>query len=246
MSKIFSSKKQLLTISNILQGYLLLPYSNDTIPGSLMESVIGSVRGGEVLNTYDFVDVINRTQKVGWQVKSTKSTTPVTWKRAKIPNSPELIKNSRKSKKGLQTLGDSIIKFCNDHAAESFDTYGLDELGFARVILRPKGVITYYERLLCTRDDPKIFYEDEFDWQWSTPKITTKKEQLPALHGYHKPSQTKWFAWHGLGENQLHFSGEKQWWPSADSMHKIDFSFPENRMSQNELMEFLEKVSSRS
>lgn len=28
-----------------------------------MENVIGSVRSGEVFNTYDFVDVINRNQK---------------------------------------------------------------------------------------------------------------------------------------------------------------------------------------
>ena len=242
MSKLFSSKKQLSRISSILTGYLSLPYSNYTVPGALMESVISSVRDGEVLNTYDFVDVINRGQKVGWQVKSTKASTPVTWKRAKIPNSLQLIEESRKNERGLQALGDSIIRFCNEHAAESFDLYGLDEIGFARVILRSDGTITYYERQLCTREDPKIFHESEFEWRWSTPKITKKKEQLPALHGIHRPSNTKWFAWHGLGENQLHFSGEKQWWPT-DSKNVIDFSFPEDRMSQDELMEFLEKVS---
>ncbi len=208
-----------------------------------MESVIASVRGGEVLNTYDFVDVVNRSQKVGWQVKSTKDSTPVTWKRAKIPNSLQLIEGSRKSEKGLQNLGDSIIKFCNDHAIESFDTYGLNEIGFSRLIVHKNGTLTYFEKILCTKESPKIFNEEDFEWKWSVPKKTRKKEQLPALHGIHKKSQKKWFAWHGLGENQLHFSGEKEWWPS-DSKNKIEFAFPSKRLSQTELMKLLSQISS--
>jgi len=189
MSNVFSSRDQLLKISNILKGYLKLPFSGDSIPGSLMESVVGIVRGGEVLNTYDFVDVINREQKVGWQVKSTKSTTPVTWKRAKIPNSQSLIEASRQNVEGLQALGDSIIKFCNDHAIESFDAYSLDEIGFSRLIVHPDGKLTYFEKVLCTKQSPKIFNENDFEWKWSTPKVTKKKEQLPALHGTHKFSR---------------------------------------------------------
>lgn len=243
MSNVFSNKNQLKKISNILTGYLKLPFSGDTIPGALMESVIGSVRNGEVLNTYDFVDVINRELKVGWQVKSTKASTPVTWKRAKIANSLKLIEASRIDEAGLQALGDEIIKFCNEHAAESFSVYGLDEIGFARLIVHADGNITYFEKILCTKNHPKIFDENDFVWKWSTPKKTTKKEQLQALHGIHKPSNSKWFAWHGLGENQLHFSGEKCWWPS-DSERKVDFSFPDQRLSQAELMKFLDQISS--
>ncbi len=208
-----------------------------------MESVIASVRNGEILNTYDFVDVINRNQKAGWQVKSTKDSTPVTWKRAKIPNSLQLIEDSRKSEKGLQNLGDSIIKFCNDHAIESFDTYGLNEIGFSRLIIHKNGNLTYFEKILCTKESPKIFSEEEFQWKWSVPKKIKKKEQLPALHGIHKKSQKKWFAWHGLGENQLHFSGEKEWWPN-DSKNKIEFAFPGKRLSQPELMKLLNQISS--
>lgn len=243
MSKIFSSNEELSKISNILVGYLKLPFSGDTIPGSLMESVIASVRDGEVLNTYDFVDVINRAQKVGWQVKSTKDSTPVTWKRAKIPNSVELISESRKSEEGLQKLGDSIIKFCNDHAIESFHAYDLEEIGFSRLIVHGNGDLTYFEKILCTKASPKIFNEEDFEWKWSVPKKTKKKEQLPALHGIHKSSKRKWFAWHGLGENQLHFSGEKEWWPK-DSINKVKFAFPKERLSQAELMKLLNQISS--
>lgn len=243
MSNIFSNQIQLETISNILTGYLKLPFSGDIIPGALMESVIASVRNGNVLKTYDFVDVINRDLKVGWQVKSTKASTPVTWKRAKIPKSIELINASRIDEIGLQSLGNEIIKFCNDHATESFNTYDLVEIGFARLIVHADRKITYFEKVLCTKDQPKIFHEEDFIWKWSIPKKTTKKEQLQALHGIHKPSNSKWFAWHGLGENQLHFSGEKCWWP-IDSARKIEFSFPERRLSQPELMKFLDQVSS--
>jgi len=245
MSNIFSDENQLSEISRILTGYLKLPFSGDTIPGSLMESVISSVRKGEVLNTYDFVDVINREKKVGWQVKSTKASTPVTWKRAKIPNSPHLISESKKNAEGLQALGGAIIKFCNDHAIESFETYDLEEIGFSRLIVHKNGALTYFEKILCTRNNPKIFNENDFEWKWSTPKKTKKKEQLPALHGTHKASGEKWFAWHGLGENQLHFSGEKQWWPK-NSEHNIEFSFPKERLSQSELMKLLNQVSSIS
>jgi hypothetical protein len=243
MSNIFSSEQQLSEISNILIGYLKFPFTGDIVPGALMESVISSVRNGEVLNTYDFVDVINKKEKVGWQVKSTKDSTPVTWKRAKIPNSPQLIQESKESEKGLQYLGDSIIKFCNDHAIESFETYDLDEIGFSRLIVHKNGALTYFEKILCTKNSPKIFNEEDFEWKWSVPKKTKKKEQLPALHGIHKKSQKKWFAWHGLGENQLHFSGEKEWWPK-DSKNNIKFAFPSERLSQPELMKLLSQVSS--
>ena len=242
MSNVYSTQGQLKNISKILTGYLKLPFSGDSIPGALMESVISEVRDGEVLNTYDFVDILNKNQKVGWQVKSTKSSTPVTWKRAKIPNSVQLIEISKSSSLGLQKLGDAIIKFCNDHALESINEYDLYEIGYSRLIVHKDGKLTYFEKILCTKDNPKIFQESDFEWKWSIPKKTQKKEQLPALHGTHKPSNKKWFAWHGLGENQLHFSGEKAWWPT-DNTNKIDFSFPSQRLSQAQLMKLLNEIS---
>ena len=83
-----------------------------------MGGVLAHVRGGRVLNTYDFVDVIRTEDGCGWQVKSTKATTPVTWKRAKIPDAVSLIEQSNRSAGGLQALGDAIMEFCNRHAQE--------------------------------------------------------------------------------------------------------------------------------
>ena len=245
MSNVFSTSGQLERISEILTGYLKLPFSGDSIPGALMENVLGEVRSGEVLNTYDFVDVINRGQKVGWQVKSTRASTPVTWKRAKIPNALELINASQESKEGLQVLGNAIIDFCNEHAQESMSLYNLNEIGFSRLIVHSNGEINYFERLLCSVDQPNIFNKDELKWNWSVPKKTTKKELLPALHGLHIPSGKKWFAWHGLGENQLHFSGEKAWWPCSGESN-INFRFPEHRLTQSELMKVLSNIASNS
>jgi len=242
MSNIFSTRDQLKTISKILTGYLKLPFSGDSIPGALMESVVSEVRGGEVLNTYDFVDILNKKKKVGWQIKSTKASTPVTWKRAKIPNSVQLIATSKKDTDGLQKLGDAIIKFCNDHALESMNEYGLEEIGYSRLIVHSDGKLTYFEKILCTKKSPKIFNESDFEWKWSIPKKTKKKEQLSALHGTHKPSNKKWFAWHGLGENQLHFSGEKAWWPT-DNTNIVNFKFPNNRLTQAQLMKLLNEIS---
>jgi len=242
--KIFSTQEQLQDIKKILSGYIRLPFSCETIPGAIMEAVLAKVRNGVVLNTYDFVDVINKEDYCGWQVKSTKASTPVTWKRAKLPNQEALIKNSRKGVKGAQALGDAIIDFCNNHVCHSFEQYDLHEIGYSRLVIHDDGQISYFEKLLCVRDNPNIFDKSEFTWKWSSPKKTKKKEQLPALHGIHKPTQKKWWAWHGLGENQLHFSGEKAWWPTDNEDHIITFARPtgNEKVLLEKLFEFLSEL----
>lgn len=241
---IFSTDAELQEIKKVLSGYIRLPFSGETIPGATMEAVLAKVRSGEVLNTYDFVDVIKHTSHCGWQVKSTKEDTPVTWKRAKLPNQDELIKASKKSKKGIQVLGDAIIDFCNNHVRRSLTRYDLHEIGYSRLIIRDNGQVTYFEKLLCVRDKPDIFDKAEFSWKWSSPKKTKKKEQLPALHGIHKPSNKKWWAWHGLGENQLHFSGEKAWWPTYGENHIITFTRPSGneKILIEKLFDFLSEL----
>lgn len=141
-------------------------------------------------------------------------------------------------------MGNAIIGFCNAHAKESIDTYGLDEIGYARLILFPDGAVRYFERLLCTRDDPIVFRPEEFRWRWSIQKEGKKKEQLSALHGIHQPTGEKWWAWHGLGENQLHFSGERAWWPAANAPQAISFRFPSEseKVSIERLLELLEAL----
>lgn len=246
---IYSDKNQLSKIESILTRYLRLPFSKETIPGAIMEATLAHIRQGKVLNTYDFVDVIKPKERIGWQVKSTKEKTPVTWKRAKIPNAESLIKQSRQSDAGLQRLGDAILKFCNDHAVESMNQYDLKKIGYARLIVREDKSVTYFEKTLCSTQNPKIFDPNEFLWKWSIPKKTMKKEQLPALHGIHKPTERKWWAWHGLGENQLHFSGEGAWWSSSKSRnHAFTFSMPTDtdRLSFDEFLELLKRFDTVS
>ena len=237
---IFSSDEELHLIKETLSKYLRLPFSGDTIPGAVMESVLAYIRKAQRLNTYDFVDVVDVTKKCGWQVKSTKSQTPVTWKRAKIPNSSDLIKASRDNEDGLQELGNAIINFCNTHAQESLNLYDLNEIGYSRLILFNDGRVRYFERLLCTRDNPLVFQKEDYVWKWSNPKKTVKKEQLPALHGINIHTKKKCWAWHGLGENQLHFSGENQWW-TEDENHTATFRFPDEseKISLEKLFEIL-------
>lgn len=220
---VYSSPDQLTKIVEILSKFSRLPFFSGRIPGDVMEAVFASVRNGEVLHTYDFVDVINKKERCGWQIKSTKESTPVTWKRAKIPNASDLIEESQKSVRGLQLLGDAIINFCNFHVQESIELYDLKEIGYSRLIIGNRGSATYFEKLLCDRTRPEIFSPDDFYWKWSEPKVSTKKEQLQSLHGFHRNSHQKWWAWHGLGENQLHFSGENAWWPASDDPHQMKF-----------------------
>jgi hypothetical protein len=238
---IFSTPDELKRIQRILYKYARLPFYEGTVPGAIMEGVLASVRSAEVLSTYDFIDVIQRNSHCGWQVKSTKSTTPVTWKRAKIPNSQQLIQASQNSDEGLQLLGNAIIDFCNQHIKASFNLYGLQEIGYSRLILYPDGQATYFEKILCSITNPNLFKPNDFVWKWSSQKNTRKKEQLCALHGTHKQTSKKCWAWHGLGENQLHFSGEKIWWPDKSDPHAISFCLPSNKLSLEEFLEILDK-----
>jgi hypothetical protein len=223
---LFTSAEQKRAIAAALFTYLRLPFAEHTVPGAIMESLLAHVRGGKVLGTYDFVDVVLKAEKLGWQVKSTKSDTPVTWKRAKIPNQQKLISDSKTSTAGRQALGNAIVGFCNAHAKASLEQYGLDAIGYARLIANKDGTITFFEKLLCTRKQPLVFRPVEFVWEWSEGKAGGKKEMLPAFHGRHVTTGKKWFAWHGLGENQLHLTGEVAWWPGKNSTKAIRFPVP--------------------
>lgn len=240
--EIFSNSRELDKIAQIITAYLRLPIAGDSIPGSFMESAIATVRGGRALGTYDFVDVVS--ERFGWQVKSTKMSTPVTWKRAKIPNQKDLIHDSFMSKAATQELGDRIIQFCNDHAVESFEKHKLSHIGYARLIYS-QSQIMYFERLLASRDNPTIFCQAKYSWHWSEQKKTSKKEQLRALHATDKETGKKMFAWHGLGENQLHYSGESQWWPNSEDPNQISFTLPDvsQRLTFDELVRLIAPVA---
>ena len=222
-----SSPEQISQIISILSKYLRLPFSDQNIPGSIMEHVFAHVRKAEVLNTYDFIDVIDRKEKIGWQVKSTKYDTPVTWKRAKIANSLELIESSRKSEEGLKILGEAIVDFCNNHAIESMRKYDLEQIGYIRIIVFPDKV-QYFERVLSDQKNPYVFDKSKYQWKWSKQKNSSKKEQLSALHGVDISTGKKIWSWHGLGENQLHFNGEKDWWPGFSSYPDAVFNLPDD------------------
>jgi hypothetical protein len=241
---IFSTQEELAKICKVLSKYIRLPFSGETIPGAIMEAVLASVKKAEVLNTYDFIDVIKREENIGWQVKATKEKTPVTWKRAKIPNQVELINASKKSEAGIQQLGNAIINFCNSHVVHSFETYHLEKIGYCRLVIHDNGKVTYFEKHLCNKNNPILFNADDFVWRWSKPKQTKKKEQLSALHGVNKQTGKKWWTWHGLGENQLHFSGEHAWWPAAGDTHMATFSMPtpEEKLSLQDFMELIAKL----
>ncbi|MDV6344778.1 hypothetical protein [Nitrosomonas sp. Is37] len=251
----YSSKEQLEKIAHYLTAYMKIPYfQDDTIPGKVLEKIISLVHGGKQLPTYDYVDVCIP-GKIGWQVKSTKEDTPLTWKRAKIANSEFLIKKSEEIGK-TKELGDAIIDFCNHHASQSIKLYNLEEIWYSRLIMFKDNTAIYFERLLCTKDKTNIFDKEDYEWRWSIQKKAIKKEQLSAFHGVNKKTKIKAFAWHGKGENQLHFSAEKNWWPEVEKPskvgeiryskdgHAIAFKLPSEseKVSWDELTSFLNRT----
>jgi hypothetical protein len=252
---VYSSKEKLEKIAHYLIAYMKIPYfQDDTIPGKIMEKIIAMVHSAKQLTTYDYVDVVIE-GKTGWQVKSTKFASPLTWKRVKLANQVALIKSSENSEKGCQALGDAIIDFCNAHAQESFDKFELEEIGYSRLIMFKDNTAIYFERLLCGKNNPLIFNKEDYTWAWSIQKNTAKKEQLTALHGTYIKTNEKAFAWHGRGENQLHFSGEGDWWPEvkmpskigeinfSDDGHAIAFKLSADKVNWDKLTEFLIKPS---
>lgn len=240
MSRVYSSPAELDKIVRLIECLLMLPVVPGRIPGALLESAFAHIRGAEQKGTYDFVDVVDESRRVGWQIKSTKEETPVTWKRAKLPDADNLIKASEENP---QVLGDAVIEFCNDHAESSMNKYGLKAIGFARLIACKDGSVAYYERDLVSPRSPHLFRANDFVWGWSQPKKTHTKEQLPAFHGTHKASGKKWWAWHGLGENQLHFYGERHWWPDWESRkHSRIFTPAKRRLGFDELVRILDDI----
>ena len=245
--RVFSSQSEVKEIGAILRCCAQLPIVGSTIPGGIMESVFADVRGAERLATYDFVDVVNREKKTGWQIKSTKAETPVTWKRAKIPNSEKLIRETEKPEKqkiACRELGHRIITLCNEHIIASFQRYKLEAIGYVRLIRHPDGSFSYFERNLATKESPILFDPENFDWEWSHPKRTEKKEQLPALRGMHRITGKLWWAWHGRGENQLHFMGERTWWPSKESGRLFKFKAPAQKFRFEDLPRLFENSAS--
>ena len=116
--------REVAAIADQLASFFRLPFATESIPGGFAEALIADHYGGEVLATYDFVDVICKSKQIGWQIKSTKATTTVTWKRAKIEGSAELIQHSDLSG-DTSVLGAKIIETCNEHVQDSLNKYDL-------------------------------------------------------------------------------------------------------------------------
>ena len=238
---VYSTTEQLQRIAAIIKCCCRLPVSKDSVPGGFLETVFAHVRHARVLPNYDYVDVVDDSNRIGWSIKSTKAGSPLTWKRAKPFNQTKLISDSQGSKEGLQQLGNALIDICNKHAKESMSKYHLAEIGYCRLIVHKSRQVTYFERKLCDLASPSLFNPDDFEWDWSVEKATKGKEQRSSLHGWHKTSGMRWWAWHGKGENQLHFSAEqKVWWPS-DDQHKLEFTLPDSssKLSFERLLEVL-------
>ena len=165
---LFSTPQQLAKLRRTLLMALRLPFlqGQRSVPGSVLEEALASVRSGTVLHTYDFVDVISPDDACGWQVKSTRAATPVTWKRAKLPDAPALIEASRRSAAACQELGDAIINLCNEHAQQSLTAYNLEELGYARLIVHNRG-------------ENQLQFTGETAW-WPTSPNTSFSFRTPA------------------------------------------------------------------
>ena len=173
---LFSTPQQLARMQRVLFMCLRLPFfTKGTVPGGLFEEVFAAVRTGKVLRTYDFVDVVNVEEGCGWQLKSTRDATPVTWKRAKLPEAAALINASMTSPAACQELGDAVIGMCNEHARRSLADYDLRRIGYVRLILHDSGTATYFEKSLCSVSQPNVFDPEDFSWEWSTPKSVVKK-----------------------------------------------------------------------
>jgi len=225
-STLLSSRQELEDIADLVRISFRLPLDG----GFDLEDIVAHVRGGKTTKSRDFVDVVLTV--TGFQIKSALDATPITWKRIRIRHGIRLIQESRCDASICQQIGDSVIAASNTHMADSFEKYGLDEIGYGRLILDSYGTAVYFERLLCTRKST-LFAPADFRWELAKR----------ALHGVHRETGETWFRWNGDdSDNQLHFVGERRWWPSDDDPHCIRFGLP----AAMSLEEFLERIPVKS
>jgi hypothetical protein len=238
VSLIYSDQPTLQRIALLLRRYHRLPFvSSGIIAGTVVENVLEQARSLERLGRYDFVDVVSRELRYGLQVKSSKQTSPLTWQRAKVPNSGELREASKKFESAQQELGTKILDYINSHVAKDLETYKLDEIGYARLVVGRDSAF-YFERRLLDRDHPVLFNPSDFHWRWAEDRKATK-EQRGSLSAYDRAG-TKWFSWHS--ENQLHFINERVWWPQPGDPTRIDFPLNEPKIDLATLMRWLDDV----
>jgi len=189
------------------------------------------VRHGRPTRSKDFADVVASSN--GWQVKRGYAQTTMTWKRIAVAETDaEMVRESRTDPIARQLLGNHIIARCNGHLWESFKIHGLQAMGYCRLIVDGR-MACYFERELCTNNTTPLFQHEDFEWIWSNRSV---------LHGKHRNSGERWFGWNGVrSDNQLHFVGERCWWPTDDD-HSIRFSIPD----EFTLSEFLARCSLHS
>ena len=200
-----------MTIVSHIQAYSRLPFYRNSVPGDVLESIIAEAYNGSSSGSYSFVDVIAGQR--GYQVKCALSTTPVTWKRVKLPNKNKLLENS-----SPQQLGDMVIDFCNANVQAGFDKHPeMQEIIYSRLVhFKKDNEAAYFERPLCTRANPVLFNKQDYIWSWNTFTCQTSA----ALVGTDLKG-TKVFSWYGQGENQLHFHGEALWHPASYDKFKM-------------------------
>ena len=60
-----------------------------------------------------------------------------------------------------------------------------------------------------------------------------------------KPTSKLVWSWYGHGENQLHFTAEKEWWLPAGHINRIDFDMPADiqKFTLEQILEMLENGS---
>lgn len=219
----YLTEEQLQKLGSYLKAYLKLPVaSGDRVPGEDFEKIVAAAINGEALGKKDFVDVLTFDKRWGKQTKSGIYGNNIIWKRAKIDNSEQLVLESKNSISAAQQLGKLLIDQCNEHIIDSINKYNLDGITYSRLIIKEPDILEYFEKFLCTKNDPIVFESKDIYWKWSNTKKSLKKEYLPALHGINiKTGETIW-QWNGLGDNQLNFPGEKLWWPK----NRTIFTFP--------------------
>ena len=256
----FSTPEQLERIKQTLCSYHMLPFSGTRIPGDVLEGVLAHVRGGDLLGKYDFVDVLQRSEGVGWQVKSTRHRSPLTWMRADFRRRSELVaeadaeRDEGRKRELVQALGDSVIEYANASIRDSFTKYGLQQVMFCHLVLMPENRAMYYEKLLAVEGEEELFRATDFMLSWREPRPGRANrnadpddpgaaEQLPSLRGRHVPTDQDWFAWYGRKGGQLHFLlEEKIWWPPESGAHRIDFDLPAERFKMDEAMDMLDEA----
>jgi hypothetical protein len=161
------------------------------IDGELWERVLADVKGAEQFSSKKLFDLVDRSTKEGWSVKTIFGkplrgaiVSPII-ARIRVFELYDLDLDS-----DPQVIGDSLIEFWNDKVKTHSKLQNVEDK-FISILIKGTDLVNfaYFEKRI------DVYNPDDFIWSWSEPR----KDYQPGLVGFPKNRDYWKFRWEPTG-----------------------------------------------